>query len=159
MLSQKKPSATARLNFEIRYETFAEDSVTEKLTGRIIWLHFIGHDSVVIDATQTLWQSRDMTKRVKNSNIKKGQNTNLSSAMTTWKFPPMATKANTFFDHPSEWTTSSTVTPLERITGTASLQISHSKLTTIDKKQQLKLPTEPNHLTCSERIYRLPSYW
>ena len=57
--------------------------MTEKLAGRIIWLHFIGHDSVVIDTTQILQQFRDMKKRVKNSDSKKGQKTNLSSTVTT----------------------------------------------------------------------------
>ena len=48
--------------------------------------------------------------------------------------PPMTTKTITaFIDHPSKWNTTGTVTPLEKFTETASLLISHSMSTIIDK--------------------------
>ena len=49
--------------------------------------------------------------------------------------PPATTKTVTaFIDHPSKWNTTGTVTPLEKFTETASLLISHSLSTIIDKR-------------------------
>ena len=49
--------------------------------------------------------------------------------------PPVTTKTVTaFIDHPSKWNTTGTVTPLEKFTETASLLISHSMSTIIDKR-------------------------
>ena len=49
--------------------------------------------------------------------------------------PPTTTKTITaFIDHPSKWNTTGTVTPLEKFTETASLLVSHSISTIIDKK-------------------------
>ena len=49
--------------------------------------------------------------------------------------PPATTKTITaFIDHPSKWKTTGTVTPLEKFTGTATLLISHSMSTIIDKR-------------------------
>ena len=49
--------------------------------------------------------------------------------------PPTTTKTITaFIDHPSKWNTTGTVTPLEKFTETASLLISHSMSTIIDKR-------------------------
>ena len=49
--------------------------------------------------------------------------------------PPTTTKTITaFIDHPSKWNTTGTVTPLEKFTETASLLISHSMSTIIQKR-------------------------
>ena len=49
--------------------------------------------------------------------------------------PPMTTKTITaFIDHPSNWNTTGTVTPLEKFTETANLLISHSLSTITDKR-------------------------
>ena len=49
--------------------------------------------------------------------------------------PPATTKTVTaFINHPSKWSTTGTVTPLEKFTETASLLISHSMSTIIDKR-------------------------
>ena len=49
--------------------------------------------------------------------------------------PPTTTKTTIeFIDHPSKWNTTGTVTPLEKFTETASLLISHSMSTIIDKR-------------------------
>ena len=49
--------------------------------------------------------------------------------------PPATTKTVTaYIDHPSKWSTTGTVTPLEKFTETASLLISHSMSTIIDKR-------------------------
>ena len=49
--------------------------------------------------------------------------------------PPTTTKKiRAFVDHTSKWNTTGTVTPLEKFTETASLLISHSTSTIIDKR-------------------------
>ena len=51
----EKPIATATLKFDVRDHTFAEDFVVMRiLTGPIIRLHFMRHNSVVIDTTHAL---------------------------------------------------------------------------------------------------------
>ena len=54
----------------------------------------------------------------------------------------------TFVDHPSEWNTTGTVTPLEKFTETANLMISHSMSTIIDKRLAVKVTntTESSYL-------------
>ena len=54
--------------------------------------------------------------------------------------PPMATKTITaFVDHPSEWNTTGTVTAKGKITEAASLLISHTISTIIDKKTAVRI--------------------
>ena len=54
--------------------------------------------------------------------------------------PPTTTKPITaFIDHPSKWNTTGTLTPLEKFTETASLLISHSMSTIIDKRIAVKV--------------------
>ena len=54
--------------------------------------------------------------------------------------PPTTTKTITeFIDHPSSWNTTGTVTPLEKFTETASLLISHSMSTIIDKRVAVRV--------------------
>ena len=54
--------------------------------------------------------------------------------------PPMTTKAITaFIDHPSEWHTTGTVTPVGKFTEAASLLISHSISPIIDKKTAVRI--------------------
>ena len=63
--------------------------------------------------------------------------------------PPATTKTVTaFIDHPSKWNTTGTVTPLEKFTETASLLISHSMSTIIDKRIAVRVTntTEPPYL-------------
>ena len=54
--------------------------------------------------------------------------------------PPTTTKTITaFIDHPPKWNTTGTVTPLEKFTETASLLISHSMSTIIDKRTAVRV--------------------
>ena len=54
--------------------------------------------------------------------------------------PPATTKTITaFIDHPSKWKTTGTVTPLEKFTERASLLISHSMSTIIDKRIAIRV--------------------
>ena len=64
--------------------------------------------------------------------------------------PPMKTKTIiAFIDHPSNWNTTGTVTPLEKFTETANMLISHSMLTIIDKRIAVRVTSTtelPYHL-------------
>ena len=54
--------------------------------------------------------------------------------------PPVTTKTITaFIDHPSKWKTTGTVTLLEKFMETASLLISHSMSTIIDKRTAVRV--------------------
>ena len=137
----EKPLSTATLKFEIGDYTFAEHFVVmKKLTGPIIGLHFMRNNSVVIDTTHGLIHFPHLTMQVKTASsvtITKPQPIITDQAVT---IPTTTTKTNTaFIDHPSKWNTTGTVTPLEKFTETASLLISHSMSTLIDKRIAVRL--------------------
>ena len=132
----EKPLSTATLKFEIGDNSFAEHFVVmKKLTGPIIGLHFMRNNSVVIDTTHGLIHIPHLTMQVKTTSSEtttKPQPVITDEALT---IPPTTTKTITaFIDHPSKWNTTGTVTPLEKFTETASLLISHSMSTIIDKR-------------------------
>ena len=137
----KKPLSTATLKFEIGDNSFAEHFVVrKKLTGPIIGLHFMRNNSVVIDTTQGLINFPHLTMQVKKSSSEtttKPQPVMTDEALT---IPPTTTKTITaFIDHPSQWNTTGTVTPLEKFTETASLLISHSMTTIFDKRRAVRV--------------------
>ena len=132
----QKPTATATLKFDIGDHIFAEHFVRMKnLTGPIIGLHFMKHNSVVIDTTHGLIHFPHLTMQIKSA-----------SSQASAKFLPvlihdsitithMTTKTITaFVDHSLEWNTRGTMTPLEKFTGAASLIITHSMSTITDRK-------------------------
>ena len=132
----EKPLPTATLKFEIGDNPFAEYFVVmKKLTGPIIGLHFMRNNSLVIDTTHGLIHFphlRMEVKRTSSETTTKPQPVITDEALT---IPPTTTKTITaFIDHPSQWNTTGTVTPLEKFTETASLLISHSMSTIFDKK-------------------------
>ena len=132
----EKPLSTATLKFEIGDNSFAEHFIVmKKLTGPIIGLHFKRNNSVVIDTTHGLIHFPHLTMQVKTASSEtttKPQPVITDEALT---IPPMTTKTITaFIDHPSKWNTTGTVRPLEKFTETASLLISHSMSTIIDKR-------------------------
>ena len=64
----EKPIATATLKFDIGDPIFAEHFVVmEKLTGPIIGLHFMKHNSVVIDTTDGIFLFPHLTTQVKSA--------------------------------------------------------------------------------------------
>ena len=107
----------------------------KKLTGPIIGLRFMRNNSVVIDTTHGLTHFPHLTMQVKTASSEttaKPQPVITDQALT---IPPTTIKTITaFIDHPSKWNTTGTVTPLEKFTETASLLISHSMSTKIDKR-------------------------
>ena len=132
----EKPRATATLKFDISDHIFAEHFVVIKnLTGPIVGLHFMQHNSVVIDTTHGLIHFPHLTKQVKSVSSQasaKPQPVLIHDSIT---IPQMTTKTLTaFVDHVSEWNTTGTVTPVEKFTEAASLIISHSMSTIFDRK-------------------------
>ena len=132
----EKPTATATLKFDIGDHIFAENFVVMKnLTGPIIGLHFMKHNSVVIDTTHGLIHFPHLTMQVKSASSQasaKPQPVLIHDSIT---IPQMTAKTITaFVDRVSEWNTTGTVTPVEKFTEAASLIISHSMSTIIDRK-------------------------
>ena len=114
----EKPTATATLKFDIGDHVFAEHFVVMKnLTGPIIGLHFMKHNSVVIDTTYGLIHFPHLTMQVKSASSQasaKPQPVLIHDSIT---IPQMTTKMITaFVDHSSEWITTGTVTPVEKFT-------------------------------------------
>ena len=107
----------------------------KKLTGPIIGLHFMRNNSVVIDTTHGLIHFPHLTMQVKTASSEtttKPQPVITDEALT---IPPTTTKTITaFINYPSKWSTTGTVTPLDKFTETASLLISLSISTINDKR-------------------------
>ena len=132
----EKPTATTTLKFDIGDHIFAEHFVVMKnLTGPIIGLHFMNYNSVVIDTTHGLIHFPHLTMQVKSASSQASAKPQLVLIHDSITIPQMTTKTITaFVDHVSEWNTTGTVTPVEKFTEAASLIISHSMSTIIDKK-------------------------
>ena len=132
----EKPTATAPLKFDIGDHIFAEHFVVMKnLIGPILGLHFMKHNSVVIETTHGLIHFPHLTMQVKNASSQAGTKPQPVLIHDSITIPQMTTKTITaFVDHVSEWNTTGTVTPVEKFTKAASLIISHSMSTIIDKK-------------------------
>ena len=98
------------------------------------------NSSVVIDRTHGLIQFPHMTMQVRTASSEtttKQQPVITDDALT---MPPTTTKTITaFVDHPSKRKTTGTVTPLEKFRETASLLISHSMSTKIDKRLAVRV--------------------
>ena len=91
--------------------------------------------SVVIDTTHSLMHFPHLILPAKNAAIETGAKPQLVLNQENATVLPMTTKTFTpFFDHPSEWHRTSTVTPMGKFAEAASLLISHSTSTKIDKK-------------------------
>ena len=132
----EKPLATTTLNFEIGNKNFTEHFVVmKKLTGPLIGLFFLRNNSVVIDTTHGLMHFPHLAMQVKTASSEtttKLQPVINDEALT---IQPTTTKTITgFIDHPSKWNTTGTVTSLEKCTETASLLISHSMSSIIDRR-------------------------
>ena len=154
----EKPISTTTLKFDIGDNTFEEHSVVMKiLTGPIIGLLFMIHDSVVIDTTQGLINFPHLTMQTKNAEMETNAKPQLVSNQNNTSALPMTTKTTTaFVDQPSEWHTTGTVTPVGKFTEAASLLISHSISTISDKKTAVRITntifTHEKHTNC--RILR-----
>ena len=132
----EKPTATATLKFDIGDHIFAEYFVVMKnLTGLIIELHFMRHNSVVIDTTHGLIHFPHLTMQVESALSQTSAKPPVVLIHDSITIPQMTTKTITaIVDLVSEWNTTGTVTTVEKFTETASLIISHSMSTTTDRK-------------------------
>ena len=107
----------------------------KNLTGPIIGLHFMKHNSVVIDTTHGLINFPHLTMQVKSASSQASAKPQPVLILDSITIPQMTTKTITeFVDHSSEWNTTGTVTPVEKFTEAASLIISHSMSTIFDRK-------------------------
>ena len=98
-------------------------------------LHFMRHNSVVIDTTHGLIHFPHLTMQVKSALTQTSAKTQAVVIHDSITIPQQTTKTITaFVDHLSKWNTTGTVTPVEKFTETASLIISHSLSTIIDRK-------------------------
>ena len=132
----EKPTATATLKFDIGDHIFAEHFVVLKnVTGLIIGLHFMKHNSVVIDTTHGLIHFPHLTMQVKIASSQASAKLQAALIHDSITIPQMTTKTITaFVDHSSEWNTTGTATPVEKFTEASSLIISHSMSTISDRK-------------------------
>ena len=93
------------------------------------------NNSVVIEATHGLIHFPHLTMQIKTASSQTTTKPQPVITDETLTIPPTTTKTTTtFIDHPSKRNTTGTVTPLEKFTETASLLISHSMSTKIDKR-------------------------
>ena len=133
--------STAPLKSKTGDNTFAEHFVVmRKLTGPIFGLHFMRNNSVGNDTPHGLIHFPHLTMQVKTASSE--TTTKLQPVITNdaLTIPPTTTKSTTaLVDHPSKWNTTGTVTPLEKFTEKASLLISHSMSTIIDKRTVVRV--------------------
>ena len=132
----EKLTATATLKFDIGDHIFAEHFVVMKnLTGPIIGLHFMRHNSVDIDTTHGLIHFPHLTIQVKSASSQASAKPRAVLIHDSVTIPRMTTKTITaFVDHISEWNTTGTVTPVKKFTEAASQKISHSMSTIINRE-------------------------
>ena len=107
----EKPTATATLKFDIGDHIFAEHLVVMKnLTGPIRGLHFMRHNSVVIDTTHGLIHFPHLTMQVRSALSQTSAKLQAVFIHDNITIPQMTTKTITaFVDHVSEWNTTGTV--------------------------------------------------
>ena len=105
------------------------------MTGPIIGLHFMRHNSVVIDTTHGLIHIPHLTMHVKSASSQASAKPQVVLIHHSIAIPQMTTKTITaFVDHISDRNTTGTVTPVEKFSEAASLIISHSMSTLSDRK-------------------------
>ena len=137
----EKPIAKTTLKFDLGDHIFAEHFVVLKnLTGPIIGLHFMRHNSVVIDTKHGFIHFPQLTMQVKSASSRRSAKLQVVLTYDSITIPQKTIKTITaFVDHLSEWNTTGNVTPVEKFTETASLTIAHSILTIMDRKVAVRV--------------------
>ena len=155
----EKPTATATLKLDIGDHIFAEHFVVMKnLTRAIIGLHFMRHNSVVINTTHGLILFPHLTMQVKSALSQTSAKLQAVLVNDNITIPQMTTKTITaFVDHVSEWNTTGTVTPVEKFTEIASLILSHLMSTIIDRKIAVRVTNTTESPIQSTRTHKLPN--
>ena len=97
----EKPTATTTLKFDTGDHIFAEHFVVmNNLTGPIIGLHFMRHNSVVIDTTHGLIHFLNLTMQVKSASSQASAKPQAVLIHDSITIPQMITKTITaFIDH------------------------------------------------------------
>ena len=110
----EKPKATATLKFDIGDHIFAEHF---NLTGPIIGLHFLRHNSVVIGTTHGLIHFPHLTMQVRSALRQTHDKPQVVLIHDSITVPQMTTiTTTTSVDHLSEWNTTGSITPVEKFT-------------------------------------------
>ena len=100
----------------------------------------MGHNSVVIDTIHGLVHFAHLTMPAKNDATESSSKHQFVFIQDNTTVLSMTTKTITaFVDHPSEMHTTVNVTPVGKLTKAASLLISHSISTTIDKRTAVRI--------------------
>ena len=129
----------------------------KNLIGPNIGLHFMRHNSVVIDTTHGLIHFPHLTMQAKNAFCDASAQPQIVLSHNSIRVPPMTTKTfKEFVLHSSEWHTTGTGTPEVVFMEAASLPTSHSLSSLLDKKQQYESLTQRNHQIQSRKIHILP---
>ena len=98
------------------------------------------HNTVVIDTTHGLIHFPHLTMQAKNAAIETSTQAQPVLSQDNTTVPPMTTKTITAsVDHASEWHTTGTAPPVGQFTEAASLLLSHSTSTIIDKKTAVRI--------------------
>ena len=137
----EKLIATTTPKFDIGDHIHTEHSVVMKnLTGPIEGLHFMRHNNVVIATTHTLIHFPHLIMQGKSASSGTSAKPLAVLIHDSKTVPQMTTKTSaTFVDDLSEWNTTRTITPVEKFMETASLIISHSISTIIDRKVAVRV--------------------
>ena len=153
----KKTSRNNQFQKDIAEHTSAEHSVLIKiLTTLLIGLDFKRHNGVVINTTHSLIRFPHLTMLVKSAaseTIAKPQAVVTNDALTK---PPKTPKTYTAVaGHPSEWNTTSTVTPLKKFPDAANLMFYQSMSTINDKKVAVRLTNTTNSFYLIKKITQI----
>ena len=145
----EKLISTATLKVDIGVNTFAEQFVVMKnLTGPILGLHFMRHNSVVINTTHGFIHFPHLTMQAKKTAIETIAKPQPVLIQDNTTVPPTTTTITAFVDLSSKWHTTGTVTPVGKFTEAASLLVSHSISTITNKptkRQQSESLRQGNH--------------
>ena len=149
----EQPILTTTLKFDIGDNTFAEHLVVMKgLIGPIKGLHFMRHNSVVIDTTHGLIKFPLLRMQAKNAASETSAKPQPVLIADNTTVPPMKTKPITaFVDHPWEWHTTGFLTIRGKFKEAASLLISDS-ISTIPRKKDSSQNHQHNGITIFNQV-------
>ena len=110
------------------------------LTGPILNLHFVRHNSVVNDTKHGLIHFSHLTMQAKRAGSETSAKLQADLTGDCLRTPPMTTRTITYLvDLSSEFNTTGTVTSLQKIKEAASVLISQSMSTKIDKEEAVRV--------------------
>ena len=137
----EKPTAMATMWFEIGDFEFAEHFVVMKnLTGPIIGLHFMRHNSVILDIPHGLLHFPHLSMQAKTTDEVKTMKPQAVIIPEDITIPSMTTKTiNAHTNFSSQFKTTGTITPVEQYTENATLLISHSMSTITENEVPIRV--------------------